>query len=184
MDWAGLASAVGLLALLPLGASAQAGRRVAVPREIVAQLIRDTAAYEMMPTDADTLAANLGAEALDLGGAGPPALFVHGMLAFCGAQNCPAWIYRRTSAGYERLLAAYTVQAVEVRATISHGYRDVVTFAHSSASDSYLTRYRFDGRVYRPVACYLRTVHYHDARGNDHQLARARTTASGGCPGM
>ena len=75
------------LALLPMGASAQARRTTVVPRQIVEQIIADSASWETTPRSQNTLAANLRAESLDLDGDGKPELEVHGVNSFCGAEQ-------------------------------------------------------------------------------------------------
>jgi hypothetical protein len=165
------------LALLPMAASAQAPRSIAVPRQIVEQIIADSAFLEAMPRNQRTLAATLRTEALDLDGDGTPELQVHGIKSMCGPNNCPTWIYRRASSGYERLLNAGAIQELEIQSKMSHGYHDIITAQHGGALDSELRRYTFDGHEYRLAGCFSRRYSYLDARGRFHELKRPRITA-------
>ena len=164
------------LTILPASAFAQTRRRVAVPRQIVEQLIRDTALAQLVQLRKDGSAANLVAEPLDLNGDGIPELEVHGINSICGANNCVTWIYRRTASGYERLLAAGSIQTVELQPTVSYGYRNIITAMHGSAWDSDLRLYKFDGREYRRTSCFKRTYRDRDRHGHMRELARPRTT--------
>jgi hypothetical protein len=162
------------LTFLPASAFAQARRGVAVPRQIVEQLVRERAPLELVELWKDSLPTSLAAEPLDLDGDGIPELEVHGINAICGANNCVTWIYRQTASGFERLLAAGTISTVEPQRTVSHGYRDVITAMHGSAWDADLTLYKFDGRAYRRAGCFSRTYHYLDTHGHVHELTHPR----------
>jgi hypothetical protein len=166
-----------VLTFLPASVRAQRHRAAAVPQQIIEQIMRDTASFELMPRRLDSLAANLVAKPMDLNADGIPELEIHGINSICGANNCATWIYRRTGSGYERLLEAGSIQDLEVESAVSHGYRDIITSGHASASDFALTRYKFDGREYRRVGCFWKTYHYLDAHRHLHNLRRARTAS-------
>ena len=171
--------AVMVAALLPASAFGQAHvrRTVAVPRQIIQQLQQNSSEEgELSDLYRDSLVAYLVAEPLDLNRDGIPELVIRGRNKICGANNCVAWIYRRTTTGYERLLSTGAIQRIEPQATMSHGYRDVMTWMHGSAWDGDLTLYTFDGQRYRRVQCFTYTFRYFDAHGEMHELDRQRTT--------
>ena len=148
-----------------------------VPKEIVRQLLSgDEGLRKYVRVRPDGTAENLVAVPLELNGDGEPELEVHGTGDICGAQNCAAWVFRKTARGYEMLLDADSVQTVKPQKTSTRGYRDIITSMHGSAWDSGLTLYKFDGRRYRRVACYQRTYRYRDRRGNFRELRRPRAT--------
>ncbi len=124
----------------------------------------------------DSLAAYLRAEPLDLNRDGVPELVIHGIQRLCGASNCIKWIYRRTSAGYERLLVAWGTQTLEPLTSTTHGYRDLRKWQHGSAWDSGVTLYKFDGRRYRQDRCFHYSYSYLDAHDERHELKRPRIT--------
>lgn len=164
------------LTLLALPVCAQVRRTMPVPPKILDQILADTARYEELPSDRDSLAANLVAHPIEVGAKGIAAVEVDGMNRLCGANNCDKWIFRRTTAGYERILNAGGVQTIEVLKTRTNGYRDIMTAQHGSAWDSGLSLYRFDGREYRLVRCFDRTYRYVDRRGRAHDLKHPRIT--------
>jgi hypothetical protein len=164
------------IGLLPMSVSAQPRRRIAAPQEIVEEIIRDTTSYESLPRHLDSLAANLEAVKLDLNGDGSPELEIRGINVICGANNCPAWIYRRAGNRYERLLSTNYVQTIEVQSGVSHGYRDIMTARHGSAWDSDLSLFQFDGHEYRRVRCFDRRDRYLDSSRRPHELKRPRIT--------
>jgi hypothetical protein len=161
-------------ALQPTPVSGQRRQSVRVPHQIVEDILKDTLLDELLPNRAGSLAANLVAVPVDLNGDAVPELEIRALNFICGPNNCPTWIYRRTASGYERLLDANSVQTLQPKSTLSHGYRDIMTARHGSAWDSDLVVYKFDGRVYRQSACFSRTYRYRDAHGNFHELKRPR----------
>lgn len=163
------------LALWPTLAHSQARQRVAVPRQVVVDIHRDTL-WEIIPESLDSLAANLVAEPMDLDEDGTPELVVMGQRMMCGAANCPAWIYRRTSSGWELMVVVGSIQTIEMEWTVSHGYRDILVSQHGSAFDSEFRRYSYDGRRYRPVFCYDSRYHVLDSHGEIHELKRPMIT--------
>ena len=176
--------AVMVAALLPASAfgQAQARRTVAVPRQIIQQLQQDsTEENELDDLYRDSLAAYLVAEPLDLNHDGIPELAIRGRGRICAANNCVSWIYRRTATGYERLLSTGAIQRIEPQATMTHGYRDVMTSTHGSAWDGDMTLYKFDGQRFRRVRCFTYTFRYFDAQGEMYELDRQRT-APAVCP--
>jgi len=73
---------------------------------------------------------------------------------WCGATgNCVIWVYREDGSGFERLLKVDGIQHLEYPGTKSKGYLDIVGAQHSSAFESELYYYKFDGKQYRLVSC-------------------------------
>jgi hypothetical protein len=102
------------------------------------------------------------AERLNLGGT--PALAVQATgEGLCGASgNCSFWIIdlrqRRV------VLRADGVQQFGVDQTSKHGFPDVITWTHESATEHELIRWRFLGGDYERTAC--ATHDWSDADGN------------------
>ena len=156
-------------------AQAHARRTDAVPPQILEHIRRDTTWQPRVERFRDSLPFLLIAERVDLNGDSIPELIIRGQGRICEANNCYLWIYRRTSAGYERLLEDI-VQSLEPLATVSHGYRDVRTWHHGSAWDGDVTIYKFDGRQYQPARCFDSSYRYVDSLGAPHDLKRPRNT--------
>lgn len=72
----------------------------------------------------------------------------------CGAQNCPAYILEKTGAHYRLLLNARSVQQVQVLNSVTHGYHDIQTTMHGSATSYALFIYRYDGMEYKRTDCF------------------------------
>lgn len=102
------------------------------------------------------------AEAVDLNQDGKPELLitladVDDARMLCGAHNCPLWVYRRTSQGYQLLLEAWSDSDIEVLKTSTRGYRNIKIRQHESAVEHDVIIYKFDGRRYRPRECVTET---------------------------
>jgi hypothetical protein len=86
-------SALGIL-LMPFPASAfaqaHARRGVTVPRQIIAEIRRDTTLGADDDSFRDNLPAYLVAEPLELNRDGLPELVIRGRRSMCGANNCVA----------------------------------------------------------------------------------------------
>ena len=176
-----VALTLGLLLLpLPAPIAAQATLRPpgVVPQPILAYIRRDTTLGELVAEFRDSLAAHLVAEPLDLNGDGVPELVIRGRNAICGANNCVAWVYGRTSTGYTRLLSAGSIQHLEPQGRRRDGYRDVMTSMHGSAWDGTLALFQFDGRRYRRTRCFAYTYRVVDAQGRARDLEERRVTAT------
>ena len=70
-----------------------------------------------------------------------------------GTGNCEFWILREKPDGFDTLLQTPMVQMFSVEPSRSNGHRDVVTYAHGSASYGDLTLYQFDGQKYHVTRC-------------------------------
>jgi hypothetical protein len=99
-------------------------------------------------------AKDMSVETIDLNHDGKPEFMVEGVLGgmLCGASNCPSWIYRKTRDGYSLLLSE-SGSGISVEKSSTNGYRDLRNSGHYSASETYVTIYRFDGRKYRAREC-------------------------------
>jgi hypothetical protein len=72
----------------------------------------------------------------------------------CGATgNCSFWVLRRKVKAFDVLLATHMVQTFSVDGHFTHGFRDLKTFSHVSASESGSVLYRFNGAEYRATEC-------------------------------
>jgi hypothetical protein len=70
-----------------------------------------------------------------------------------GTGNCSFWILRERPGGFDTLLKTIMVQNFSLEPSSSHGYKDVITYAHGSATDGELKLYQFDGKQYRKTRC-------------------------------
>jgi hypothetical protein len=67
--------------------------------------------------------------------------------------NCGFWVLHKSGKAFEVLLATGNVQGFSVQSTRTHGYRDLMTSSHGSASMHGLTLYKFDGKQYQQTDC-------------------------------
>jgi hypothetical protein len=67
--------------------------------------------------------------------------------------NCGFWVLHKSGRGFDVLLATDNVQSFSVQNTRAHGYRDLMTSSHGSATMHELTLYKFDGKQYRQMDC-------------------------------
>jgi hypothetical protein len=70
-----------------------------------------------------------------------------------GTGNCSFWILRERPDGFDTLLKTDMVQSFAVEPSSSKGYKDVITYAHGSASYGELALYQFDGKEYHKSRC-------------------------------
>lgn len=70
-----------------------------------------------------------------------------------GTGNCSFWILRERPHGFDTLLKTVMVQSFAIEPSSSNGYKDVITYAHGSASYGELALYQFDGKQYRKTRC-------------------------------
>jgi len=91
-----------------------------------------------------------------------PEIVVQGRgTCLCSATgNCAFWIFKKTTSGFKTVLATDLVQDFNFKNTRTNGYRDLVTSAHGSISDSELRVFRFDGTRYRLKKCYDKRYMY------------------------
>ena len=160
-------------ALMACGVTALAqgnGCTPKVPEDLANQMLRR--AFKLMETPQDEqdkliseaekrnggVASLFCAESVDLDRDGQKDLLIHQADvegAFCTAQNCPVWAYRRTNNGYQMLLEATGgyIGPIAAQKTSTNGYRDIRTMEHSSAVEHEITIYKFDGHQYRARVC-------------------------------
>jgi hypothetical protein len=80
---------------------------------------------------------------------------------WCGvASNCAFWVL---SSDYKVLLSKVT-QRYALQASMHHGYPDILTYMHSSATEGDLSYWQYQGTRYVRVAC--ADAEYEDAGGN------------------
>ena len=165
----------------PLPLSREAGAQAAkVPPDLAKQVLGR--AFRWMETPADEqkeiiqkagnnkegISGLFCAQTVRLNGAGEPALFVYEAAvegnAFCSAQNCPVWVYRRAGSGYELLLEDVMVSEYESQyrnvvrlRTSTNGYRDIRFAQYGSAWKTDIRILKFDGRRYRARVCITKT---------------------------
>lgn len=131
---------------------------VNVKRAILQQLLRDdeavTKSIKNYSGGFDAAAKDMSVETIDLNHNGKPEFMVEGVLGgmLCGASNCPSWIYRKTRDGYSLLLSE-SGSGISVERSSTNGYRDLRNSGHYSASETYVTIYKFDGHKYRARDC-------------------------------
>jgi hypothetical protein len=88
---------------------------------------------------------------------GGDGLVVRGTAMLCGGTgNCETWLFRRVDGVWVNLLdgEAPVVASLGFGQHLSHAAPDLVATTHLSATASSRTVYVFDGKVYRPDACY------------------------------
>lgn len=170
---------------LGLGQDAGCPRQaVKVPQDLAKQLLHR--AFRTMGTEADEkeriiqaaenskggISRLFCAEAVDLNRDGKPDLLIHQAdvdVAYCGAHNCPVWVYRRTDGGLKLLLdatAGYFADRITALKSSTNGYRDIRTQYHQSAVDREITTYKFDGKGYRARVC-MTATYDKDERGRE-----------------
>jgi hypothetical protein len=128
-------------------------------RSQILRVIEKFASDDKEKVDPETL---MGARVGSIGLAedGSQQILVQGpYAAFCGASgNCPMWIFTVDRSGQFRLALEMSGNAVILRNTSSHGFRDFATSSHMSAYEQYLSVYRWNGTKYDQVDCYTATV--------------------------
>ncbi len=142
---------------------AQTRKKIPVPNGVIAQLGKDEFIRECFEERGGGARA-LEVELLKLSRRESPEVLVRGIAGcLCGASMCPAWLYRRTSSGYEMILDLDYISDIKLLKTFTNGYRDLKTAVHDSAFDDYLYLYKFDGNKYRVKECFER--HYRNKQG-------------------
>lgn len=122
--------------------------------DAVAARIRDIALEAEQPVRA--IAAEMPIKLVDLNGDGKPEIVAQasGTKSGCSPTgNCPFWLFQRVTGGYSVLLDS-EAQIFRVQANSTNGFRDIVLSRHSSAFESEVTEYKFNGSSYVSSACY------------------------------
>lgn len=101
------------------------------------------------------LAKSIFVEKKDLNKDGQPEYFATLDNAFmCGAHaNCPHWVFRKTSGGYQLLLAA-AGQQLTTQKTLSNKFFDLCSDGSDSAYETSYSIYKFDGSKYKATDCF------------------------------
>jgi hypothetical protein len=89
--------------------------------------------------------------------AGGEGLVMRGTAMLCGGTgNCQTWLFRRSSGAWANMFdgEAPTIAGFGFGRHISHDVPDLIATASLSAAMSTYVVYVFDGKVYRPSACY------------------------------
>jgi len=94
-----------------------------------------------------------------------------------GTGNCSFWILRERPDGFDTLLNTFMVQSFAVEPSSSNGYKDVITYAHGSASYGELALYQFDGKQYHKTRCAEEEYKMRD----DGTFEKKLTITSGEC---
>jgi hypothetical protein len=151
-----------LISLLPSASQGQSRRHLSAPTALLEILDKE---------DRDCVVTNGGlgkavsVQSIQLAADRASQILVRGSgLCLCGAQNCLFWIYRKTGNRYELLLSGTGSTRVRAGQKSAHGYREVLTESHASASETILRTYRYDGSRYQLERCVNRA--YYDDNGN------------------
>ena len=124
------------------------GKEVLVPTRVFTELVKGvpTGDPDCHPVDRNMMQAYqiiltpnlLGGLAIKGGGG-----------CFCSPTgNCAFWIYQLKDGKYRAVLSRGSVQSFGFLKSRSHGYPDLVTWSHGSATMSAAKLYRFDGNRY------------------------------------
>jgi hypothetical protein len=127
-------------------------------RAQIYQVIENFAVTEKQKEEPETLmSARVGS--IQLADDGSQQILVQGpYAAFCGASgNCPMWIFTTSPKGQLSLALEMFGNAVILRGTSSHGFRDFATSSHFSAYEQYFSVYRWNGTKYGQIDCYKTT---------------------------
>lgn len=125
------------------------GEKVAVPRRIFKELMARLTADLPPYCDVKSLS-NLGGHRIPFSSNQPMGLTVAGQSqCFCSpAGNCEFWIFQLRNGKYREILDTNMVQMFGFLKTRKHGYPDLVTWSHGSATMYGGRLFRFDGERY------------------------------------
>jgi hypothetical protein len=129
-------------------------------RELLQVLIREQSLGEFLreyKRGVEAAAREMKVSKIDLNQDGQAEYVIDNVLGrtLCGASgNCSSFVYQKTSGGYRFLLEGNGF-GIKLLQTSTNGYRDLSTESHSSADETYLTIYKFDGNKYQEKDCYI-----------------------------
>jgi len=131
----------------------QSGIAQKIPLALAGQLIKDDEGVREKKMPAKDVADQMNdVRKVDLNGDGVPEYIFSGIV--CGNANCQTWIYRQNGNKYVRIpFEAYAV-GIEIGKTSTKGYLDIIVEGHSSAAETELHVYKFDGRGYDIKECF------------------------------
>lgn len=142
------ASNLGALQMQMLGSRdtfRAAGLSSAEVKEIVKQV--EESAYDI----ADEWESELRVRRVDLGES--PGVILQGTKLLCGATgNCQTWVFRKALNGWMLMFAKDDVPIADgfrLGPAVSHGIKDLIIQANSSAEAVHTITYKFDGKLYR-----------------------------------
>jgi|GEM_PF-2128207 len=153
-----LASALGLLAALPLAAQERAAPAdTTLPPALLAQFRRDVAGSpdaEFLGLDSVAVPVRVSARH-DLDGDGSDEIVLDAIPRFCGGSgNCARWIYRARPGGWKLIFSGGGLE-LEVEEDRVNGFPDLSEPASTAIDEVYRTTYSFDGERYARSAVTL-----------------------------
>jgi len=101
------------------------------------------------------IAAEIPIKLVDLNGDGKPEVVAQaaGKYGCSPTGNCAFWVLQRGSSGYSVLLDS-EAQIFRIQSNTTNRFRDIVLSRHSSAFESEVIEYKFEGTSYVGDACY------------------------------
>lgn len=164
--------------LILVGAQLTAAQKIPIP--LAQQLVKDNQyVKEKMREQRWTIAQLAGqineVKKVDLNGDGKPEFIFSGIS--CGNANCSTWIYRKNGNRYVQIpIEAYAI-GIEIRKTKTNGYFDIAVEGHSSASETVLRIYKFDGSKYEDKECFSKQRSVYNPRtGETTELKTPKIT--------
>ena len=141
--------------LILVGAQLTAAQKIPIP--LAQQLVKDDQyVKEKMQEENWTIAQLAGqvndVKKVDLNGDGSLELIFSGII--CGNANCSTWIYRKNGNRYVQIPFDASAIGIEIRKTKTSGYFDISVEGRSSASETELHIYKFDGSKYEIKECF------------------------------
>lgn len=136
-------------------------RRVRIARAVLAQIIaEERECLQNTGLSEAEAARNVAGSALDINGDRVSDLIAQGVgSCFVGAHSTTFWVYSkaetRLAPGFDLVLTT-PADYLEVRRTLTNGYRDIETGNHT-AVEMYITVWKFDGEKYQPRECSIET---------------------------
>ena len=155
----------------------RAGDPVRVPKRVLRE-ISSEAPTDFPPCGAQERS-NVEAHKVPFKSKSIRALAIRGKgFCYCGATgNCAFWIYRYRSGKYELILATDMVQTFGFLRSRTHGYPDLVTWSHGSATDRSAQLFRFDGNQYVDSGGWEEEYEYLDEDGQTVTPDKPRITS-------
>ena len=130
---------------------AHVGKPVSLPEQILQELVAQ-APDDCLPYDGN-VRNKLEAHQLILRPGLQGGVAIQGRsFCYCSATgNCAFWIYQLRNGKYRMILETDMVQIFGFLKSRTHGYPDLVTWSHGSATERSAELFRFDGDQY--IAC-------------------------------